>query len=95
LAPQWATHHIQGNHQMTFNGDRATARAYVVASHTFEKAVLDDSARAGGWYDATLARTEVGWRFKTIALTIVSNTGKMIRGGPPDGGMPPAKGGPA
>lgn len=89
--PQWGTHHIHGNHQITFDGDRATARAYVIASHTFEKAVLDNNARAGGWYDATLVRTAEGWRFKTIALTVVWNTGEMIRGGPPGGGMPPAK----
>ena len=86
---QWGTHHIQGNHQITVDGDAATARAYVIASHTFEKAVLSDNARAGGWYDATLARTSDGWRFKNIGLTIVWNTGEMIRGAPPGGGMPP------
>lgn len=89
--PQWGTHHIQGNHQITVDGDTATARAYVIASHTFEKAVLHDNARAGGWYDATLARTNEGWRLKTIVLTIVWNTGEMIRGGRPGGGMPPAR----
>lgn len=89
--PQWGTHHLQGNHQMTVSGDSATARAYVLASHTFDKAVLHDNARAGGWYDATLAPTPEGWRFESIALTIIWNTGKMIRGGPHGGGMPPGK----
>lgn len=86
--PQWGTHHIQGNHQVTIDGDTAVARAYVIASHTFEKAVLSDNSRAGGWYDATLVRTGDGWRFQSIALTIIWNTGEMIRGGPPGGGMP-------
>ena len=84
----WGTHHIQGNHQVTVTGDAATARAYVIASHTFEKTVLDENARAGGWYDATLVRTADGWRFKTVALSIVWNTGEMIRDAPPGGGMP-------
>lgn len=87
----WGTHHIQGNHQVAVDGDAATARAYVIASHTFERSVLHDNARAGGWYDATLARTPEGWRFKSIALTIVWNTGEMIRGAAPGGGMPPEK----
>ena len=89
--PHWGTHHIQGNHQVTVDGQSATARAYVIASHTFEKTVLSENARAGGWYDATLTRTDEGWRFKSIALTIIWNTGEMLRGGPPGGGMPPAK----
>lgn len=84
----WGTHHIQGNHQISVDGDRATARAYVIACHVFEKAVLADNARAGGWYDAVLSRTADGWRFKDVALTIVWNTGEMIRGTPAGGGMP-------
>lgn len=86
--PHWGTHHIQGNHQVTVDGDTATARAYVIASHTFEKAVLHDRASAGGWYDAALVRTPAGWRFRHIALTVVWNTGEMIRKPAADGGMP-------
>ncbi len=86
--PHWGTHHIQGNHQTLIDENVATARVYVIASHTFEKEVLDDSARAGGWYDATLLRTADGWRIGSIRLSIAWNTGEMIRGG---GGMPPAR----
>lgn len=84
----WGTHHIQGNRHITIDGDAATARVYVIASHTFQKAVLHENARAGGWYDATLARTAEGWRIVDIALTIIWNTGEMIPAKAPDGGMP-------
>lgn len=90
--PHWGTHHLQGNHQITVEDDVATARVYVLASHTFERAVLHDNARAGGWYDARLTRTPDGWRLRDIALTIVWNTGEMIRGAAPDGGMPERRG---
>ena len=85
--PAWGTHHIQGNHHITLAGDTATARVYVIASHTFERAVLDHNARAGGWYDAELRRTADGWRIARIGLTIVWNTGEMV---PPSGAEPNA-----
>ncbi|WP_428152168.1 nuclear transport factor 2 family protein [Brevundimonas sp.] len=84
--PTWGTQHIHGNYQIAIDGDQATARAYVIASHTFDRAVLDQNARAGGWYDTTLVRTADGWRFSSLALTIVWNTGQMI----PKGGPSPA-----
>jgi ketosteroid isomerase-like protein len=87
----WGTHHIQGNHQVSINGDSATARVYVIASHTFEVTVLHENARAGGWYDVELTRASEGWRIKSIALKIVWNTGEMIRGAAADGGMPPER----
>lgn len=90
--PHWGTHHLHGNHQLTVSDDTGVARAYVIASHTFEKTVLDENARAGGWYDATLVRTPHGWCFKSIALTLIWKTGEMIRsdrmGGAPPMGKP-------
>ena len=84
----WGTHHIQGNHQIAVDGDQAKARIYVIASHTFEKTILHENARAGGWYDAAFVRTGLGWRIEDITLRVVWNTGDMIPDAAKDGGMP-------
>lgn len=79
----WSTHHVLTNHQIEIDGDTASARAYLEATHVFDATKPAGHARAGGWYDTTLVRTGDGWRFKSVALTIIWNTGEMIRPQPP------------
>lgn len=81
--PGWGTHHISTNHQIDIDGDHAVVRAYLAATHVFDREAPANNARAGGWYDTTLTRTSDGWRFATVRLSIVWNSGAMMPGRPP------------
>ncbi|WP_189155825.1 nuclear transport factor 2 family protein [Lentzea pudingi] len=76
--PPMTSHHLVGTHRCDVNGDDAQARWNVIATHIFDAAQPDKHAQAGGWYEATLRRTEQGWRFSSVQLHIKWNSGAMI-----------------
>ncbi|MFI5915689.1 nuclear transport factor 2 family protein [Dactylosporangium sp. NPDC051541] len=76
--PPMASHHVAANVGVQVDGDGATARWNVIATHIFNGADPNGNAQAGGWYDATLRRTPHGWRFSSVALTIAWARGTMI-----------------
>ena len=70
------THHLNTNHAISVDGDTARARAYLLAVH-----VLDNPSKhadGAGWYDYELRRTDVGWRFTHVRLTIRYVSGEPI-----------------
>ncbi len=71
MPSSWRTQHLFGNILIDVSGDRATARAYMVATHVFDTVDITQHARAGGWYEQELVRTADGWRFAHVKLIIV------------------------
>ena len=69
------THHLSTNHAIHLDGDRATTRSYLVAAHVYE---LDRQAIGAGWFDCRLRRSDGGWRFERVALTIRYVSGEPI-----------------
>lgn len=73
-----ATQHISSNHQIEIDGDTARSRSYLQATH-----VADPDAdlhwTVGGWYDCTYRRSATGWKFATVEITPVWQSGP-----PPD-----------
>jgi ketosteroid isomerase-like protein len=61
------THHLSTNHAIHIDGDSAVTRSYLIAAHVYE---LDRPAIGAGWYDCRLRRTEQGWRFAHVTLTV-------------------------
>jgi len=70
------THHLSANHQITIDGDTATACSYAHCIHRLS----DDPAdvwELGGWYFCELRRTEnQGWKFANVRLEKVWEHGK-------------------
>jgi hypothetical protein len=79
IDPKNASHHISTNHMITIDGDRATARAYLIATHVFDRADRMTYAQAGGWYDFDLTRTPDGWRFSHVKLSVVWQSADMMK----------------
>ncbi|MGH3625710.1 MAG: nuclear transport factor 2 family protein [Sciscionella sp.] len=80
------THHVSSNCAIDLDGDRATVRAQVLATHVHLPSTLvergNDSHALftfGGYYDAEVLRTADGWRFRLLTLHVVWHTGE----GPP------------
>ncbi|MET8852043.1 nuclear transport factor 2 family protein [Amycolatopsis sp. NPDC004625] len=73
--PPTASHHLVGTHRIEVAGDGAQARWHVIATHIFDAAQPDKHSQAGGWYEATLRRTEQGWRFSSVELHITWTNG--------------------
>ena len=78
-----STHHLNTNHQIHIDGDTATARACLFASHIRLAHVPNEHSDAGGWYDCTFRRTPDGWRYTSSSLTISWETGTDLPGGAP------------
>lgn len=64
------THHLSSNHAITIDGDRATARSYLLAAHVFDAEQPHRHADGAGWYLCRLRRTAQGWRFTHVTLEI-------------------------
>ena len=71
LPATWRTQHLFGNIVIDLQGDRATCRSYVVATHIFDLTDMTQKARAGGWYEQEIVRTADGWRFSYVKLVLV------------------------
>ncbi len=67
LGDYLALHHVSAGHEITVDGDRATARATLLATH-----VTNDTGTAfwtvGGHYDMTLARDGDGWLLTRVEI---------------------------
>jgi hypothetical protein len=57
-----ATHHVVNPPLLGLDGDRATARSYLVAQHVINAAAPNAWVLVGAWYDDLLLRTLAGWR---------------------------------
>jgi uncharacterized protein (TIGR02246 family) len=62
-----ALHHVSTGHEITVDGDRATVRATLLATH-----ITDDTGTqfwsVGGHYDMKLAKTNGNWRLARVAI---------------------------
>jgi len=65
-----AVWHLSSNHGIEIDGDRASARSYVVGVHRHGDD-LEQHADMAGWYDTTLERTGDGWRFASVAARVI------------------------
>ena len=74
-----ATQHMITNHQITVNGDEATAVAYVRATHKLGNemwvALKDTASHMGGYYVDELVRTDEGWKLKAIQYNALYESG--------------------
>lgn len=61
-----ATHHVSTNHGIHVDGNTASVRANVIASHVPEAGARHEHADLGGIYEASCRRTPEGWRFSHV-----------------------------
>jgi len=69
LSKYTGTHHISSNHQIKVDGDTASSRSYLQATHI--GATPFEHWAGGGWYDCTFRRTPQGWKFATARLNVL------------------------
>ncbi|MBC9936212.1 MULTISPECIES: nuclear transport factor 2 family protein [unclassified Leucobacter] len=62
-----ATQHVSANHEITVQGDRATARSTLLATHVRDAAGTDFWT-TGGHYELELVRLDEVWLFSRISL---------------------------
>lgn len=67
------TQHYMNVYQVTIDGDAASARTYLRATHKKEGS---DFYIVGGYYDNEYVRTEAGWRIKRVCLTYTYEEGE-------------------
>jgi uncharacterized protein (TIGR02246 family) len=72
------THHISANHAIRIDGDHATTRSYLIAAHLLDAADPSRHADGAGWYDCEVRRTDDGWRFVSVMLTVKYVSGEPI-----------------
>lgn len=82
MAPFQRTQHVTTNYVMDLDGERATVRFNLIATHVHAE---DVRARLGAppgahftvgdYYDGEVVRTAVGWRFRRQALHVTWTTG--------------------
>lgn len=68
---EWTAQHLFGHIIIDLDGDRATTRAYLLATHMFDPDDITQNAHAGGWYRHEVVRTPDGWRFAHVKLEVV------------------------
>lgn len=64
-----ATQHLSCNHQIEIDGERARSRSYLLAMHVGHGP--REQWSAGGWYDCEYIRTDAGWKFRRVGLSVV------------------------
>ena len=69
-----ATQHLITNHQITINGDKAKAIAYVRATHKLG----DEMWVVGGYYVDELVQTDEGWKLKAIQYNALYEEGDRV-----------------
>jgi hypothetical protein len=65
-----AVWHLSSNHAIDIDGDRARTRSYVIGAHR-RRDDLNQHADMAGWYDATVTRTNDGWRFESVSASVI------------------------
>lgn len=76
-----SSQHMVSNHQITIDGDTATARCYLQAQHVRKGAEGGPNYIVAGIYADTLVRTDRGWRIKRRDLNVLWTEGntKVVR----------------
>lgn len=74
------THHVTTNHAIEINGDRATARARVIATHVRDGQAPTVHGDMGGEYACSMQRTRDGWRFVHVRAGTVWMNGTDLPG---------------
>ncbi|PRW64223.1 nuclear transport factor 2 family protein [Actinopolyspora mortivallis] len=64
------THHVSSDHRIVVNGDFATVRCQMIATHVHRRSERLENGRlplfrVGGSYEAEAVRTLHGWRFRS------------------------------
>lgn len=77
-----STQHLNGNHEIMVDGDRANGTHYVLAEHFMRPARgaapgADDFVTFGGYYHCEYRKTTDGWKIASIVLTPM-----FLRGNP-------------
>lgn len=70
LGTYLALQHVSTGHDIHIDGDRATVRAALLATHVMS----DEGERfwtAGGYYDMELVREGEGWKFRSVRINPV------------------------
>lgn len=65
-----ATHHQVTNHEVQVEGDAASCRAHVRASHSLPDGETNRLWVVVGWYDDRLVRAAGRWRVAAITLSV-------------------------
>lgn len=69
------TQHVSTNHLVTVDGDRATASAYVLATHHMAVEAREPWSVIGARYDIDAARTAGDWRLTRLKWTRLWTSG--------------------
>jgi hypothetical protein len=77
-----AVQHFSSNHSIVIEGDEADACHYVVAVHILDADRPDLHADIGGRYDCRCVRTDDGWRFASVDLTVLWTAGEPLEFAP-------------
>ena len=77
-----AVQHFSSNHSIVIEGDEADACHYVVAIHILDADRPDLHADIGGRYDCRCVRTDDGWRFASVDLTVLWTAGEPLEFAP-------------
>jgi SnoaL-like domain len=77
------TLHLSANHTIVLDGDRATVRLQLIATHVHHPAPEPrPNFDIGGYYEGEAVRTADGWRFRTWTFRAVWTTGPGPDGHP-------------
>ncbi|HEN8736036.1 TPA: nuclear transport factor 2 family protein [Pseudomonas putida] len=74
-----AGHHIASNYFISIDGATAVAQSYLQTTHVFDRQHPRSFEQAGGWYDYELRKTNNGWRFSKVKLSVVWESGDMMK----------------
>jgi hypothetical protein len=69
-------HHLVSDPSIKINGDTAETFSHYFATHVAADGTI--VRQAGGWYDCTLRRTELGWRFTRVTARTAWRTGRNL-----------------
>jgi uncharacterized protein (TIGR02246 family) len=73
-----ALQHFSTNHKVALTGDEADSSHYLIAIHVPDTGAAELHADAGGRYDCKCVRTEAGWRFAEVELTVLWRAGESF-----------------
>jgi ketosteroid isomerase-like protein len=83
LAHFAAVMHYSTNQVIEIDGDSARSRSYLIGIHVPDASDPGTHADAGGWYDCEYRRTEDGWRFTHVRVTVAWRGGLALPFAPP------------
>jgi uncharacterized protein (TIGR02246 family) len=73
-----ALQHYSTNHKVALDGDTATSSHYLIAIHVDSLGAMELHADAGGRYDCHCVRTDDGWKFAEVELTVFWRAGEAF-----------------